>query len=160
MSTFFKSIWSKQTGDANGALSATTKFNLENATSFDDFLAKNKENMIDQDLSEHLMMLLHRKKLKRATVAKDSGVNKTYVFQIFKGDKKPSRDKLIAIAVGMHLNEEETQRMLKLAGHSELYPRVARDALILFAIQRGKDIWETDTALYKHGFPTLLLAEE
>ena len=49
--------------------------------------------------------------------------------------------------------------MLKLAGHSALYPRVARDALILFSIQRGKDIWETDDALESNGFQTLLSAE-
>ena len=45
------------------------------------------------------------------------------------------------------------------AGHSELYPRVPRDALILFSIQRGVDIWQTDDALDKNGFPTLLSAE-
>ena len=68
-------------------------------------------------------------------------------------------DKLIAITFGMHLNEKETQRVLKLAGHSALYPRVVRDALILFSIQRGKDIWETDDALESNGFQTLLSAE-
>ena len=49
--------------------------------------------------------------------------------------------------------------MLKIAGHSELYPRVPRDALILFSIQRGVDIWQTDDALDKYGFSTLLSAE-
>lgn len=56
-------------------------------------------------------------------------------------------------------NQEETQRVLKIAGHSELYPRVPRDTLILFSIQRGVDIWQTDDALDKNGFPTLLSAE-
>ena len=83
-------------------------------------------------------------------------MDKAFVYQIFNGSKRPSRDKLIAITFGMHLNEEETQRVLKIAGHSELYPRVPRDALILFSIQRGVDIWQTDDALDKNGFPTLL----
>ena len=73
-----------------------------------------------------------------------------------RGEKKPSRDKLIAIAFGLHLNVEETQRMLKLGRHSELYARVARDAVILFAIQREKDIWETDDLLTDKGLPTIL----
>ena len=105
------------------------------------------------------MELLTQKGLKRAQVVEDSGVDKAYVYQIFNGSKNPSRDKLIAITFGMHLNEKETQRVLKLAGHSALYPRVARDALILFSIQRGKDIWETDDALESNGFQTLLSAE-
>lgn len=141
------------------ASSAETKYNLENATSFGSFLRQNQENMLEPDLSKYLMALLKQKGLKRAQVVENSGVDKAFVYQIFNGTKRPSRDKLIAITFGMHLNEEETQRVLKIAGHSELYPRVPRDALILFSIQRGKDIWETDDALDKNGFPTLLSAE-
>lgn len=143
----------------SAASSAAAKENLKHARSFRDFLTKNKKHMIDQSLSEHLMLLLKQKKLKRAKVIENSGMDKAYVYQIFKGEKKPSRDKLIAIAFGMELNEEETQRLLKLAGYSELYPRIARDALILFAIQRGMDIWTTDEALDQNGYATLLSAE-
>ena len=141
------------------ASSAATKYNLKNAHSFGDFLAKNEENMLNRSLSEHLMMLLKKKGLKRADVIRETRLDKAYVYQIFKGDKNPSRDKLIVIAFGMHLNEEDTQRMLKLAGYSELYPRVARDALILFAIQRDMSVWQTDEALDQNGFPTLHSAE-
>ncbi len=140
-------------------VSAETKYNLKNATSFGSFLKQNQENMLEPDLSKYLMALLKQKGLKRAQVVENSGVDKAFMYQIFNGTKRPSRDKLIAITFGMHLNEEETQRVLKLAGHSELYPRVPRDALILFSIQRGKDIWETDDDLDKNGFPTLLSAE-
>ena len=138
---------------------AETKDNLKNASSFGDFLKRNLENMLEPDLSKYLMELLARKGLKRAQVVEDSGVDKAFVYQIFNGSKRPSRDKLIAITFGMRHNEEETQRVLKIAGHSELYPRVPRDALILFSIQRGMDIWQTDDALDKNGFLTLLSAE-
>ena len=138
---------------------AETKDRLKNASSFGDFLKRNRENMLEADLSKYLMELLAQKGLKRAQVVEDSGVDKAFVYQIFNGSKRPSRDKLIAITFGMHLNEEETQRVLKIAGHSELYPRVPRDALILFSIQRGKDIWQTDDALESNGFQTLLSAE-
>lgn len=108
------------------------------------------------DLSNYLNELVAKKHLVIADVVKDSGLKKSYVYQIFDGKRKShSRDKMIAIAFGMHLNEEETQRMLKLAGHSKLYPRVARDAVILFAIQHGMDIGETDGALVANGLPTI-----
>lgn len=134
---------------------ASVKDDLKNADSFSDFLKKNEENMLMQSLSEHLMNLLNQKNLRIADVVRDSGLDKAYVYQIFGGMKKPSRDKLIAVAFGMHLNEEDTQRLLKIAGHSELYPKIARDALILFSIQHGKSIWQTDEALYDYGFPLL-----
>lgn len=139
-----------------GVTSNITNENLQNAADIEEFLTENQEYMLTQSLPEHLMVLLRQKKRKRADVVRESGLEKAYVYQIFSGEKKPSRDKLIAIAFGLHLGSEETQRMLKLGGCSELYARVARDAVILFAIQRGKDIWETDTMLYDNGFATIL----
>ncbi len=135
---------------------AAAENNLLKADNIQDFLAKNQENMLDLPFSEYLMLLLRQKDLKRADVVRDSGLEKAYVYQIFNGEKKPSRDKLIAIAFGLHLDSEETQRMLKLGGCSELYARVARDAVILFAIQRGMGIVAADDLLYSNGFPTLL----
>ncbi len=135
---------------------AAAENNLLKADNIQDFLAKNQENMLDLPFSEYLMLLLRQKDLKRADVVRDSGLEKAYVYQIFNGEKKPSRDKLIAIAFGLHLGSEETQRMLKLGGCSELYARVARDAVILFAIQRGMGIVAADDLLYSNGFPTLL----
>ena len=145
--------------DFSDCPSATVKHNLKNALSFDDFLARNNAHMLDQSLSEYLNTLLAQKGLRRADVIRDADLDKGYVHQIFNGDKKPSREKLLSLAFGMHLNEEETQRMLKLAGHSELYARVKRDALILFAIQRGMSLTDTDKALYKMELPTLRLPE-
>lgn len=136
--------------------SAAAADNLLKAENIEDYLAENQELLLDLTLSEYLMLLLQQKKLKRAKVARDSGLEKAYVYQIFDGKRYPSRDKLIAIAFGLHLNSEETQRMLKLGGCSELYPRVARDAVILFAIQRGMGIAAADDLLYKNNFPTLL----
>ena len=139
-----------------GTMSYASHENLLNAADFEDFLAVNQENMLTLTLSEYLSQQLYQKDLKVADVIRDSGLTKSYVHQIFNGEKKPSRDKLISIAFGLHLNAEETQRMLKLGGCSELYPRTERDALILFAILHGKNISDTDDDLYERGFDTLL----
>ena len=84
------------------ASTAETKDRLKNARSFGDFLKRNRENMLEADLSKYLMELLAQKGLKRAQVVEDSGVDKAFVYQIFNGSKRPSRDKLIAITFGMH----------------------------------------------------------
>ena len=139
-----------------GTMSYASHENLLNAADFEDFLTVNQENMLTLTLSEYLSQQLYQKDLKVADVIRDSGLTKSYVHQIFNGEKKPSRDKLIAIAFGLRLNAEETQRMLKLGGCSELYPRTERDALILFAILHGKNISDADDELYQRGFDTLL----
>ncbi len=84
-----------------------------------------------------------------------TGLDKAYVYQIFAGKKHPSRNKLITIALGMKFSEEETQRMLQLSGLRELWPKDERDALFLFAIQRGMSLEEVHTELEFYGLEPL-----
>ncbi len=84
-----------------------------------------------------------------------SNLNRAYVYQIFLRRKYPSRDKVIALAFGLELNAEETQAVLMQAGYRELYPRDPRDALLLFAIGRGKSILDANDLLYDHNIEVL-----
>ena len=88
--------------------------------------------------------------LTKADVVRGSQLNRKYVYQIFSGEKTPSRNKLIALAFGLQLTAEETQTMLKLAGYRDLYAKDTRDAIILYALQRRKNILETNELLYEH----------
>lgn len=133
---------------------------IKAATNIEDFLTRNKKNMLTQSLSEHLNTLLSQKGISRADVVRGSLLDRAYVYQIFSGEKKPSRDKLIAIAFGLCLSDEETQKMLKMSGNRELYVRDERDAIILFALQRKKTILETNELLLSHGFTLLGVPQE
>lgn len=128
---------------------------LKAAKDIDSFLGKNKKNMIPRNLPIHLEMLLEKKGLKKADVARGSELDRKYVYQIFDGTKTPSRNKLIAIAFGLQLSDEETQTMLKLSGNLELYVRDERDAIILFALQRKMDIMGANELLHSHGHKLL-----
>ncbi|MDE5937797.1 MAG: XRE family transcriptional regulator [Lachnospiraceae bacterium] len=133
---------------------------IKHATDMEDYLSRNREHMLKESLSEHLHMLLSRKNLRRADVIRGSLLGRAYVYRIFAGDKIPSRDKLIALAFGLQLSEEETQKMLKLSGSRELYARDERDALILFALQRDMTIMDVNELLIDHAFPVLDTAKE
>ena len=87
-------------------------------------------------------------------------LSRAYVYQIFSGEKTPSRDKLIATAFGLGLSDEETQTLLKLSKNRELYARDQRDAVILFALQRNQSIFEANNLLFEHGFSVLGLSEK
>ena len=128
---------------------------IKTVTDIEDYFIKNKSYMLAHSLTDHLNMLLAQKGVSRADVARDSLLHRTYTYQIFSGKKTASRDKLIAIAFGMHLSAEETQTMLKLSGNRILYVRDERDAIILFSLQRGKNIIETNGLLYDHGLKLL-----
>ena len=133
---------------------------IKTATDMEDYLTKNKEHMLKESLSEHLHMLLSQKNLRCADVIRGSLLGRAYVYRIFAGDKIPSRDKLIALAFGLQLSEEETQKMLKLSGSRELYARDERDALILFALQRQMTIMDANGMLLDHGLGVLDTAKE
>ena len=45
--------------------------------------------------------------------------------------------------------------MLRLSGYRELWPKDERDALLLFAIQRGMSLEEVHTELERYGFDPL-----
>ncbi len=136
---------------------STDKLNheIKAATDIEDYLEQNKENLLTRSLSGHLKMLLSQKGLSRADVVRGSLLDRAYVYQIFSGEKTPSRDKLIALAFGLCLSDAETQTMLKLSGNRELYARDPRDAVILFALQREKTIEETNELLFDHKLPVL-----
>lgn len=130
------------------------------ATNIDDYLKENKVNMLSQRLPEHLTLLLEKKRISRADVVRGSLLDRAYVYQIFSGEKKPSRDKLIALAFGLCLSDEETQKMLKLSCNRELYARDERDALILFALQQQKTVFETNEILTDHNMTLLGVQNE
>ena len=126
---------------------------IKNATDLDDYLFRNRKHMLSGSLHEHLETLLAEKKIAKPDVIKGSLLDRSYVYQIFSGERRPSRDKLIALAFGMGLNVEETQKMLKLSGNRELYARDARDArdaAILFALQHSRTIDEANDLLQSH----------
>lgn len=131
------------------------KHEIKAATDIEDYLKTNKNNMITGSLSEHLNMLLSQKKVSKADVVRGCMLDRAYVYQIFSGDRTPSRDKLIALAFGLNLTDEETQKMLKLSCNRELYARDERDALILFALKQKWSVLKVNELLFDHGFAAL-----
>ncbi len=114
---------------------AELNHDIKAATDIEDYFCKNRDHLLSGSLSQHLQRLLIEKNLKKADVMRGSLLGRAYIYQIFSGEKIPTRDKLIALAFGLHLSDIETQKMLKLSGNRELYARDARDALLLFALQ-------------------------
>lgn len=128
---------------------------IEEATNIEDFLNANREFMLSGSLSQHLTALLAEKKISKADVVRGSLLDRAYVYQIFSGERRPSRDKLLALSFGLRLTVDETQKMMKLSGNRELYAKDQRDAVILFALRHHKTIMETNELLDANQMPAL-----
>lgn len=113
------------------------------------------DTTIDRTLSDYLSQLLAEKGMKRADVVRASGLNGTFVYDIFAGKSRPGRDHAIMLALGMGCTLRETQRLLRLASVSELWPKVRRDAIIIWCIDNGCDRQATDDELWLMGEKTL-----
>ena len=84
-----------------------------------------------------------------------AGLNDTFGYQIFKGTRKASRDKVLQLAFAMHLGLRETDRLLQAAGANELYCKNRRDAIIIFAVQKGYTLQKANEELYRFGEETI-----
>lgn len=129
---------------------------LSEVSDINDYLKKNLEYFVSVKLSDHLNKLLGAKNMTVADIVTASGLNKGYVYQIFEGSKdKPSRDKLLAIALAMKLEYGDIQKLLKIACMRSLYVRDERDAMIIFAVKRHYTASDTNIMLHEHGFKAL-----
>ena len=130
--------------------------NLDSCDNIESFLAENQERFLDVNASQFLAYYLKKKKLSKAALIRDSGLNQVYAYQIFSGLKHPDRDKLICIAIAAGMTVEETDHLLASERKSSLYPRIVRDALIEFALNHHYTVAQTDDLLYDHDCKTLL----
>ncbi|MCR4605528.1 MAG: helix-turn-helix domain-containing protein, partial [Eubacterium sp.] len=110
----------------------------------------------DISLREFLENMLEKYGTKKNDIIKRSNLDQTYAYQIFQGTKKnPSREKLLRLALAFPLTVDETKKLLYYGGVETLYPRIARDAYIMYAIHNGFSVIETDEYLDARGEETL-----
>ena len=110
----------------------------------------------ERSLAGYLHELLASKGLKRADVYRASGLNPTVVYDAFAGKSRLGRNNALMMAFGLGCSLRETQRLLRLAGVAELYPKVRRDAIIIWCIDHGLSREGCDDELWRFGENTLL----
>lgn len=123
---------------------------LKTAKSAEEFVQENQAELQVMSVAEYLNDKLIEYNLEKSDVAKRGGFVGNYAYKIFNGMKNASRDKLIQIAFGFPLTLEETQQLLRLGSHSQLYVRDSRDAYIMFALEKSYDIQKVNQLLYEN----------
>ncbi|WP_302486083.1 XRE family transcriptional regulator [uncultured Megamonas sp.] len=111
------------------------------------FLKNNQKNFLNITLSAYLDELLSQKALVKADVIKKSGLPVTYAYKIFSGQKHTARNRILALAIAMQLNIDETNHLLNHAKHSSLYARNPWDAIIMYALEKHLSVIETNILL-------------
>ena len=137
----------KSTGDLQQELMEQPNLNA--------YIRDNQEEFSDSSMLRLLAGLFDRKKLSKAEMARQAGISEVYLHQVFSGRRNPSRDRLLALCVGMDASLEGANQMLKQAGYAQLYPRLRRDAIISHALIHHRPLREINEALFAENEKTL-----
>ncbi len=124
---------------------------LNQNTPLDDIL----EILPDLDFVSYLEACLEKKDLKKSEVIEKTNLQKNYAYQICNGTKKGSKEKIIQLALAMHLDLHDTNNLLSLSNNGLLYAKVKKDAILIYALQHHYDLYQTNELLLAHGFEIL-----
>ncbi|MDY5233399.1 MAG: hypothetical protein SPH17_07320 [Faecalicoccus sp.] len=124
---------------------------LNQNTPLDDIL----EILPDLDFVSYLEACLEKKDLKKSEVIEKTNLQKNYAYQICNGTKKGSKEKIIQLALAMHLDLHDTNNLLSLSNNGLLYAKVKKDAILIYALQHHYDLYQPNELLLAHGFEIL-----
>lgn len=119
------------------------------------YLSDNQSCFIEAGILDLLESLRVRCRLPKAEIARRSGMSEVYLHQVFSGRRNPSRDRLLALCVGMGASLEEANQLLRQAAYAQLYPRLRRDAIISHGLAHRRSLVEINEALFAENEKTL-----
>ena len=121
-------------------------------------LTKDIEDYLDFDelapvsLAEYINALVENKKTKLSIVAR-----KAHLYKLSEGKRKsPTRNKALQICFGLGLDIDESNEFLKTAGVGILYPKLGRDSIIMFCLEKGWGIIECEELLEKYNESSII----
>ena len=120
-------------------------------TSLEDAL----KNIYTDSFEKHLQKLINKKGLKNSEVYAAANISKQYFSKLLKGQVKPSKEKMLALAVGLRLNMDETVDFLRIAGYA-LSPISQTDTVVEYFIRKQEyNVLKIDIVLFDYGLEPL-----
>lgn len=128
---------------------------LMSAPNLDRYINSNREQFSDRSVADLLTELYKKHPISKAALARRAGMSEVYLHQVFSGRRKPSRDRILCLCVGMGATLEETQVLLKQASYAQLYPKNRRDVIISFGLLHGANLYLINDKLFAENEKTL-----
>jgi hypothetical protein len=118
-------------------------------------MEKNADEIRLQPFSEYITELCGQKGEVPEHIIRRTNIERSFGHQLFKGTKNPSRDTVLQLAFGFEADVNMAQELLKHARMSALYPRVKRDAAILYCLHNRFTIVKTQNVLHEMELPLI-----
>lgn len=117
----------------------------------DEYLKGNGESFVYDKIKDFWEAAIEKSGYSKSNIINKSDFSYCYFYDVINGRIIPGRDKIIRLILTMHLSVDECQEALRISGRSALYPRIRRDAIILFAISNGYSIYQLSELLADAG---------
>ena len=131
------------------------KQELMERASLDQYITENEAYFVETDLTEVLARLYERCGLSKAELARQAEMSEVYLHQVFSGRRRPSRDRLLCLCIGMDSTLEDVDLLLKGMGYAPIYPRLKRDAIISHGLLHHTPLAEINDKLFSENVKTL-----
>ena len=128
---------------------------LMSQPNLDQYITENEAHFTDADISAFLTKLYERCSLSKAELARRTGMSEVYLYQVFSGRRRPSRDRLLCLCIGLESELEEAQLLLKRMGYAPIYPKLKRDAIISHGLLHHTPLAEINDKLFSENEKTL-----
>ena len=113
------------------------------------------KNIYKESFEKHLQQLINKKGLKNSEVYAAANISKQYFSKLLKGQVKPSKDKMLALAVGLRLNMDEVVDFLRIAGYA-LSPISQTDTVVEYFIRKQEyNVLKINIVLFDYGLEPL-----
>ena len=128
---------------------------LMSQPNLDQYIKENEAYFSDAGITAFLEAIYGRCGMSKAELARRAGMSEVYLHQVFSGRRKPSRDRLLCLCIGMEADLEEIQQLLKQVGYAPIYPKLKRDAIISHGILYRTPLTEINDKLFSQNEKTL-----
>ena len=117
-------------------------------------LKKKGEDATVASFTDLVQAFREKKNMSNVELYKKANVSKQVYSNMISGKALPKRETVIALAIALDLNFEETEKLLSSAGHSfmpdDTFSRIVKECILF-----EKNIEETNARLDKAGLPLL-----
>ena len=124
---------------------------IDNTQDMEKFMEQPKVTDSFKTFPEYYRSLPKVKETTDSNLIELSGIERSYYYQIMKGKRHPSRDKILRLCIGAGLTLRETTRALELSENAPLYPKSRRDIIITVAINQSATVIDTNLLLFEYG---------
>lgn len=125
--------------------------NIDNTRDMEKFMEEPKVVDSFKNFPDYFRSLPSVQKFDSSELIQRSGLERSFYYQVMKGTRNPSRDKVLRLCIGAGLSLRETTRALELSGNAPLYPKNRRDIILTVAINQNASVDDANLLLYKYG---------